>query len=130
MVVTEPVSTSGQSLLELLDRRGQSNEPTVVAVDAAWSILDSANALLAMTVRAADPVPVDLRIVLPAAPVLDILDMVARGTPIGITTRDCAARLRGRFDVPAVLRDVILLSCPPSATLTDLADAVRLAREA
>jgi hypothetical protein len=129
MVVTEPAPTSGQPLFDLLDRRGQATEPTVVAVETAWSVLDSANALLAVTVRAADPVPVDLRIVLPAAPVLDILDMVARGAPIGLTTRDRAQRLRGRFDVRTALRDVILLSCPPSATLTDLADAVRTARE-
>jgi hypothetical protein len=128
MVVTEPAGTSGQLLFDLLNRHGEANEPTVVPVETAWSVLDSANALLAVTVHAADPVPVDLRIVLPAAPVLDILDMVARGAPIGITTRDRAERLRGRFDVRTALRDVILLSCPPSATLTELADAVRTAR--
>ncbi|MGB3439515.1 MAG: hypothetical protein WBA97_12270 [Actinophytocola sp.] len=129
MVVTEPTGTSRQPLFDLLDRRGHADEPLVVAVEAVWSVLDSANALLAMTVHAADPVPVDMRIVLPAAPVMDILDMVARGAPLGVTTRDRAERLRGRFDVQAALRDVMLLSCPPSATLTDIADAVRTARE-
>lgn len=129
MVLTEPAGTSGQPLFGLLDRRGQANVPLVVAVETAWSVLDSAAALFAMTVRAADPVPVNLRIVLPAAPVLDVLDIVTRGAPIGVTTRDRAERFRGRFEVRTALRDVILLSCRPSVTRTGLADVVRTARE-
>lgn len=130
MVVTEPVGTTERPLVDLLDRHGHANEPTVVVAESAWSVLEPASALLALTVRAAEPVPVDLRIVLPASPVLDILGMVARGAPVGITTCDRAERLRGRLEMQAVLRDVVLLSCPPSAGLAALADVLRMTRRA
>ncbi|MFC4857811.1 hypothetical protein [Actinophytocola glycyrrhizae] len=133
MVVTEPTDPVGklaQPLFDLLDRHTNANELLVVSVESAWSVLDPANALLALTVRAADPISLDLRIVLPAAPVLDILDMVARGTPIGITTRERAERLRGRVDGRTAVRDVVLLSSLPSAEPAALADALRTAREA
>lgn len=129
MVVTEPVGTTERPLAELLDRPGHANEPTVVLAESVWSVLEPASALLALTVRAAEPVPVDLRIVLPAAPVLDLLGMVARGAPVGVTTRDRAERLRGRVEVQAALRDVVLLSSPPSAGLAALADVLRVTRE-
>jgi hypothetical protein len=133
MVVTEPAEASGMSpwsLFGTLNLHEHVATPLVVPVEPTWTVLDADNALLALTVRAEEPVSVSLRIVLPAAPVLDILDMVARGAPVGVTTRDRAERLRGRFDVGAALRDVVLLSCPPSAELAELADALRATREA
>ena len=132
MVVTEPVDSPGRSAWSpfgMLNLLGHVATPLVVPVEPTWTVLDADNALLALTVCAAEPVSVSLRIVLPAAPVLDILDMVARGAPIGVTTRDRAERLRGRFDVGAALRDVVLLSCPPSAELVEVADALRATRE-
>jgi hypothetical protein len=129
MVVTEPTDRAARlasPLFELLDRPKQVNELSIVAVETAWSILDPANALLTVTVRAAVPITFDLRILLPAAPVLDVLDVVARGATIGLTTQD---RLRGRVDIRTVLRDVVLLSCPPSADLADLARVLRAVRE-
>ena len=128
MVVTEPtgrVAELAVPLFELLDRPKHANELSAVAVETAWSVLDPANALLTLTVRAAVPVSFDLRILLPAAPVLDILDVVARGATIGITTRDRADRLRGRVDVRTTLRDVVLLSCPPSVELAGVLRAFR-----
>lgn len=132
MVVTEPTDRGARlalPLFELLDRPKHTNELSIVAVESTWSVLDPANALLTLTVRAAVPVSFDLRILLPAAPVLDILDVVAHGATIGITTRDRADRLRGRVDVGAALRDVVLLSCSPSVELADLAGVLRAARE-
>jgi hypothetical protein len=132
MVVTEPVASprgSAWSPLGMLDPHGHAVTPLVVPVEPTWTVLDTENALLALTVCAGEPVSASLRIVLPAAPVLDILDMVARGAPIGVTTRGRAERLRGRFDVGAALRDVVLLSCPPAAELAELADALRATRE-
>lgn len=132
MVVTEPTDRDAGlalPLFDLLDRPKHANELSIVAVESVWSVLDPANALLTFTVRAAVPVSFDLRILLPAAPVLDVLDRVARGTTIGITTRDRAERLRGRVDVGTVLRDVVLLSCPSSSELADVADTLRAARE-
>lgn len=130
LVVTEPAGTAERPLTDLLDRHGHANEPTVVVAESAWSVVEPASALLALTVRAASPVPVDLKIVLPASPVLDLLGMVARGAPVGVTTRDRAERLHGRFEMRAAVRDVVLLSSPPPAGLAALADVLRLAREA
>lgn len=129
MVITEPAGKTGLPLFELLDRHRRGDEPTVVAVESSWSVLDTAGALLAMTVRATEPVPVDLRIVLPASSVLDILDMVARGAPIGVTTLSRAEGLHGRVDLRTAMRDVVLLSCPPSVDLSHLARLLRMARE-
>lgn len=127
LVVTEPATPAGTLPLSgLLDRPKHENELSAVAVESAWSVLDPANAMLALTVRAAVPVAMDLKILLPAAPVLAILDVVDRGATIGITTRDRADRLRGRVDVRTALRDVLLLSHLPSA---DLAAVLRAARE-
>lgn len=132
MVVTEPADRTARQalpLFELLDRPKQANELSLVAVESVWSVLDPANALLTLTMRAVVPVSFDLRILLPAAPVLDVLDVVARGAAIGITTRERADRLRGRVEVGTVLSDVVLLSCPPSAELAELADVLRVVRE-
>lgn len=131
MVVTEPadsVSRSGLSLLGLLDRTERTTEPSTVAVEPVWSVLDPTSALLTLTVRAAFPVAADMRILLPAAPVLDLLEVVARGATIGVTTRERAERLRGRVDVGAVMRDVVLLNCLPSPLSADLATALRETR--
>lgn len=133
MVVTEPAEAPGMSpwsLFGTLNLHEHVATPLVVPVEPTWTVLDAENALLALTVRAQEPVSVSLRIILPAAPVLDILDMVARGAPVGVTTRDRAERLRGRFDVGAALRDVVLFGCPPAAELAELADTVRATREA
>ncbi len=132
MVVTEPaepVTHSVSPLVRLLDRAGRTSEVSAVAVEPVWSVLDPSSALLTLTVRAAFPVAADMTILLPAAPVLDLLEVVAEGATIGVTTRDRADRLRGRVDVGAVLRDVVLLNCLPSPTSADLATALRAARE-
>jgi hypothetical protein len=132
MVVTEPTDRAAElalPLFELLERPRHANELSIVAVESAWSVLDPANALLTLTVRAAVPVAFDLRILLPAAPVLDVLDVVARGATIGVTTRDRADRLRGRVGIGTALRDVVLLSCSPSVELSDLTSALRAAQE-
>jgi hypothetical protein len=132
MVVTEPTDRAASlalPLFELLNRPKHPNELSIVAVESAWSVLDLGNALLTMTVRAAVPISFDLRILLPAAPVLDILDLVAHGATIGVTTRERADRLRGRLDVRTALREVVLLSCPPSAELAHLAGVLRAFRE-
>lgn len=132
MVLTEPADPSAQVALPLFDLLGRSehvHEPAMVPVETAWSVLDSANALLTLMVRAAARDSSDLRILLPAAPVLDILDVVARGATIGITTRERADRLRGGVDVQTALRDVVLLNCLPSSDLGDLVAELRDTRE-
>lgn len=132
MVVTEPpgeTAGSARALFELLDRPRREGEPTVVAADTAWSVLDADNALLGLTVQGLAPIRFGLRILLPSARVLGILDVVARGATIGITTRRRAARLRDRVDIRTALSDLVLLSCPPSVELAALAGTLMAARE-
>lgn len=132
MVVTEPGDEDigvARPLFDLLDLPKRDNELTVVTAVSEWTVLDRTNALLGVTVRAAAPVAFDLRILLPAAQVLGILDVVANGATIGITTRGRAARLRGRVDIRTALHDVVLVSCPPSLELAALAHTVQAARD-
>lgn len=133
MVVTEPAdvdSGPARALFEQLRKPKHDGELTVVSAESAWSVLDSTNALLELDVRAVVPVEFDLRILVPASPVLGILDVVASGATIGITTRDRADRLRGRVDIRTALRDVVLLSCAPSVELAALANTLFTARAA
>jgi hypothetical protein len=132
MVVTEPpgdAADGAQPLFDLLDRPKGAGEPTVVAAETAWSVLDRPNALLGLAVRGVAPVRFRLRVLLPSAQVLGILDVVARGATIGITTRRRAARLRERVDIRTALSDLVLLSCPPSVELAALAHTL-VSREA
>ncbi len=132
MVVTEPGDEdagASRPLFDLLDRPKRDNELTVVTAESAWSVLDRANALLGVTVHAVAPVAFDLRILLPAARVLGILDVVASGATIGITTRHRADRLRGRVDIRTALHDVVLVSSPPSLELAALAHTLLAERE-
>jgi hypothetical protein len=132
LVVTEParvdVGAAGP-LFELLDRPKHENELSVVAAESEWSVLDAGSALLDLTVRATVPVAFDLRILVPSAQVLGILDVVARGATIGVTTQHRAGRFRGRVDIRTALRDVVLLSSPPSVELAALAGTLLAARD-
>jgi hypothetical protein len=132
MVVTESTDRAAplaSPLFELLDQPRHMNELSIVAVESAWSDLDPGDALLPLTVRATVAVSFDLRILLPAAPVLDVLAAVAHGAVIGITTRERADRFRGWMDVRITLRDVILPHCRPSVELADLAGVLPAARK-
>jgi hypothetical protein len=132
MVVTEPADANvgaAGPLFELLNRPKHENELSVVAAESEWTVLDAGNALLDLTVRATVPVAFDLRILLPSAQVLGILDVVARGATIGFTTQHRASRLRGRVDIRTALRDVVLLSSPPSVELAALASTLLAARD-
>jgi hypothetical protein len=127
MVVAEPPDQdagTARPLFELLDEPG----PSVVAAETSWSVIDPARALLGMTVRGVVPVEFGLRVLLPATRVLGVLDVVAGGATIGITTRYRAGRLRDRVDIRAALDDLVLLSCPPSVELAAFAHVLQAAR--
>lgn len=133
MVVTEPADVDlgpARALFEQLRRPKHDGELTVVAAESSWSVLDTTSALIELDVRAVVPVEFSVRVLVPANPVLGILDVVARGATIGITTRDRADRLRGRVDIRTALRDVVLLSCPPSVELAALANTLFTTRAA
>ena len=115
---------TARPLFELLDEPG----PSVVAAEASWSVIDQDRALLGLTVRGVVPVEFGLRVLLPAARVLGVLDVVARGATIGITTRSRAGRLRDRVDIRTALDDLVLLSCPPSVELAALAGTLQASR--
>ncbi len=129
MVVTEPADPAAAwPFFELLAHPKHDNGMTVVTAHTQWSVLDPASALLDMRVSATTPVDFDLRILLPSEKILGILDVVARGASVGVTTRARADRLRGRVDIGDVLREMVLLSCPPSVELSALANAVHRIR--
>ncbi|HVE96606.1 MAG TPA: hypothetical protein VNA67_06440, partial [Pseudonocardiaceae bacterium] len=50
-----------------------------------------------------------------------ILDVLARGATVAITTRRHASRLTDRVDIREALNKLVLLSCTPSAELAALA---------
>lgn len=118
------LSSSARSLFDLLDAPKRPDEITVVRGRTHWTIVDSRQALLRLSVRADVPVGFESDILVPAERVLGILDVVARGATIGITTRRHAVGLRDRVDIHAALRHVVLLSCPPSVELGALAQMV------
>lgn len=107
-------------LFHLLDSSRHAAGITVVDGSTGWSVVDPWHALLRLTVRARVPVPFDADILVPAERVLGILDVVARGATIGLTTRRRAVGLGDRVDIRTVLRNVVLLSCAPSPELRAL----------
>lgn len=115
------LASSAKPLFALLDAPKGPDELTVAAGRTEWTVVDPRHALLRLTVRADAPVRFESDILVPAERVLGVLDVVARGATIGITTRRHAAGLRDRVDVRAALRHLVLLSCPPSDGLGDLA---------
>lgn len=114
------LSSPAGPLFELLDVPKGADEITVVTGRTEWTVVDPRHALLRLTVQAEAPVRFASEILVPAQRVLDVLDVVARGATIGITTRHHASDLRDRVDVRAALRHVVLVSCPPPAELGEL----------
>jgi hypothetical protein len=122
--------TMATPLFELLDRPRHSNEMTVVTGRCGWSILDAQNALLKFRVHATAPVQFAAQIIIPARRVLGLLDVVARGATIGITTHRRARVLDRQVGVREALREVVLLSCAPSSELATLAALVGASADA
>lgn len=116
--------SSATPLFEMLDRPKSGAELNVVTGRCRWSVLDSRNALLKVVLEADAPERFALKIVVPAQRVLGILDVLARGATIGVTTSRHAARLTGRLDIRRALPEVVLFSCEPSTELAAIADLV------
>jgi hypothetical protein len=114
------LASSARPLFDLLDTQKGPDEITVVGGRTRWAVVDPRHALLCLTILADAPVRFESDILVPAERVLGVLDVVARGATIGITTRRHAADLRDRVDVRAALRHLVLLSCPPSPELAGL----------
>jgi hypothetical protein len=107
-------------LFDLVDRPRLGNELAVVSASCRWSIIDQQNALLKVEVEAKAPERFAVHILVPARHVLGILDVVAHGATIGITTSQHVTWLPGRVDIRQALHEVVLLSCEPSAELATL----------
>jgi hypothetical protein len=116
----DAVATSARPLFELLKTPKRTGEITFVTGRTQWTVVDPRHALLRMAVRVEAPVRFEADIVVPAERVLDVLDVVAQGATIGITTRHHAAALRGRVDVRAALRNLVLVNCLPPTGLGEL----------
>lgn len=115
------LNSSAGPLFELLDAPRLPDEVTLVGGRSRWTVVDPGHALLRLSIEADVPVRFSSDILVPAERVLGILDVVARGATVGITTTRHAAGLGDRVDVRAALRHVVLLSCPPSPDLGELA---------
>ncbi len=120
---------SAAPLLELVNRAHRGDGPVIAATRCSWSVVDARNALLKVAVRAAAPEPFTAEILVPARHVLGVLDAVARGATIGVTTARHSPQLVSRVDIRHVLDGVVLLSCAPSAELARLATLMRRAVE-
>jgi hypothetical protein len=118
---------SAAPLLEMVNRPRVGGGPVVATTRSRWSVVDARNALLKIAVRAEAPVPFAAEILVPARHVLGVLDVVARGATIGVTTTRRSIQLAGRVDIRRVLDGVVLLSCSPSAELARLAALMRRA---
>jgi hypothetical protein len=132
VVVGEPrdaEQTLATPLFDLLDRPPHGGDMAVVTGRCGWSILDARNALLKFRVRATAPVRFAAQIIIPARRVLGLLDIVARGATIGITTSRRARVLDRQVGVHEALREVVLLSCAASHELATLAELVGASAE-
>lgn len=121
----EDDSEQVRPLFELMDQPRPEGQLTVVGARCRWSVLDPRNALLRLAVRGDAPVRFAMEVLVPARRVLGVLDVVARGATIGITTVGRAGRLSSRgVDIRKALDEVVLLSSPPSDELDSITDSV------
>ncbi len=120
-------NASAAPLFDILERPRHGTEIAVVSARCQWSIVDARNALLKVAVRADAPEQFSVDVLVPARRVLGVLDVVARGATIGITTSRHVGTLTGRVDIRQALHEVVLLSCEPSTELATLADLLRVA---
>lgn len=122
LVVSEPsgeVPASVAPLFELVERPRLGSEMAVVSGECRWSVLDARNALLKVELRARAPERFAVDVLVPARRVLGVLDVVARGATVGITTSRHAGALTGRrIDIRRALHEVVLLNCEPSTELS------------
>jgi hypothetical protein len=118
---------SAAPLLELVNHPLHGGGPVIATTRCRWSVVDARNALLKVAVRAEAPEPFSAEILVPARHVLGVLDVVARGATIGVTTARHSAQLVSRVDIRHILEGVVLLSCSPSAELARLATLMRCA---
>jgi hypothetical protein len=119
-----PAEPDVQPLFDLLYSPEYPGRFTVVEGRCQWSLLDPRHALLKLAVHATAPIRFDANILLPAGPVLGILDVLARGATIAITTQRHANRLARLVDIRHALESLVLLCCRPSRELDELADAL------
>jgi hypothetical protein len=125
VVGDRPASSSATTLFDLLNRPRRDGELAVVSARYRWSVQDPRNALLRLAIRGDAPVRFATDIIFPARRIIGVLDVVARGATIAITTNRRAARLAGRgVDIRRALNELVLLSCPSSGELATLADTL------
>lgn len=116
-------ASSARPLFDMLNQPRQADELAVLGARCRWSVLDQRNALLRLSIHGAVPVRFATHIVFPARKVLGVLDVVAGGATIGITTSRRAARLSGHsVEIRDALSEMVLLSCPESRDLGAVAD--------
>jgi hypothetical protein len=116
----DPVGTAWLSAHLDGDRAG---EPAVTS-HCQWSVTVSGEASLGLSVRACEPVDLDLEVLVAAECFLGLFDVAARGAAVALATRRHARRLDARAATSQALDDVLLLGCRTSAKLAGLADVL------
>jgi hypothetical protein len=111
-------------LYDLLDRPEHLDRLSVIDGRCEWTVINPRLALLELAVHATAPVRFSADIILPARPVLSTLSLLAHGGTVAITTERHANSITGRVDIREALNKLVLFSCPQSAELAALADAV------
>ncbi|MGX7828595.1 hypothetical protein ACTG9Q_26225 [Actinokineospora sp. 24-640] len=107
----------GRSLLSRIDGR---RAFTLLDGVCRWQVLAADAPLLALSVRADAPVPVEVDLVLPARSLVGELGRLAAGPTVGITTTGRAAALSAGADVRSALRVLALARSAPCPELTEL----------
>ncbi|KWX04819.1 hypothetical protein TH66_06595 [Carbonactinospora thermoautotrophica] len=88
-----------------------------------WAALDGPQALVRLTVRVTQPVPANVRLLLPAEGHRHILDVPARGGVIGLLPSRNAVWLEESTSVADTLTRMLLVPSAPSVSLRTLLDA-------
>jgi hypothetical protein len=121
LAVDEEADATGTAwLVDHLD--GDRAGDSAVKGHCQWSVTAAGEAMLALSVRATEPVAMDLEILVPAECFLGLFDIAARGAAVALTTRRHARRLTARADTSQAFDDVLLLGCRTSAELAGIAD--------
>lgn len=87
-----------------------------------WSVTAGGKAALTLSVRAVEPVPMNLEILVPAECFLGLSDVTSRGATVALTTRRHARRLTARAGTNQAFDDILRLGCRTSAKTAGMAN--------
>jgi len=120
VVLEDPagIDPRAKPLFELLDSPHR-NRILMVNSRYRWSV-DPSGTVLTLAVRAREPEPFDVDIVMPARTALDIFALLPADVTFAITTKGRAEKVTGRVAIRDALREVVLLvNAAPTGVVRD-----------